>query len=137
MTGLRMLTVAVAMSGLAASGFVAHAQSSGAPAAKPQTDAQDHQAHHPEAEPAPKPADGMSAMQGKMMADMQARDARIADLLAKMKAAQGNAKVDAIAELVTAMAEQHKAMRDGMVQMQGQMMMQMHEQMMKQMGGAK
>jgi hypothetical protein len=138
MTGFKRFVVAFAVSGLAASLAVAQAQSVRPSAASAQIDAQDHRAHHPEAEQSPKPAPSViPAMHDKMMADMQAGDARIESLLAKMKGAKGNAKVDVIAELLTAMAEQHKTMRDGMMQMQGNMMMQMHDQMMKPMGAAK
>ncbi len=115
-----------------------HAQSAATPAPSARTDSQDHQAHHP-AEPAQpaKPADTkMRGMQNKMMADMKARDAQIDALVAKMNAATGSAKVEAIAELLTATVQQHKTMRDGMLQMQDGMMMEMHDQMMK-MGGGK
>ena len=68
----------------------------------------------------------MMAMHDKMMAEMKASDVKLDALIAKMNAAKGAAKVDAVAEAFTAMVAQHKAMRDGMMQMQGQMMMQMH-----------
>ena len=76
----------------------------------------------------------------KMMAEMKAMDATLDVLMTKMNAATGEAKVDAIAELLTAIVQQRAAMHDRMMQMQSQMMgqmMQMHGQMMKQMGGAK
>lgn len=68
----------------------------------------------------------MMGMHQKMMADMKAMDATLDGLITKMNAAKGTAKVDAIAEALTTMVQQHKAMRDGMMQMQGQMM-QMHD----------
>lgn len=133
-----MKTFTVAITALALSGtsmltMSTHAQEAAKKAPSAQADTQDHQAHHP-AEPAQaaKPADTtMSGMQNKMMADMKAQDAKVDALVAKMNAATGNAKADAIAELLTAMVQQHKTMRDGMMQMHDDMMMQMHDQMMK------
>jgi len=115
-----------------------HGQTASTQAPSAQTDPQDHQAHHP-AEPAQpdRQADTKtSGMQSKMMADMKAQDAKVDALVTKMNAATGNAKVDATAELLTAIVQQHKTMRDGMMQMQDGMMMQMHDQMMK-MGAGK
>jgi hypothetical protein len=43
-------------------------------------------------------------------------------LVTKMNTVKGNAKVDAIAELLTTMVQQQKTMHDGMMQMHGQMM---------------
>jgi hypothetical protein len=68
----------------------------------------------------------MTGMHEKMMADMKAMDVKLDALVTKMNRAQGAAKVDAIAETVTAMVSQHKTMHDGMMKMEGQMMMQMH-----------
>ena len=109
MARLKLVTVALAIAGLAASMAAAHAQSSGAATAgAPQADAQEHQAHHPAAEtpPAKSPDGAMSPGQKAMMADMQARAAKIEALLASMNAAKGAVKVDALAAVVTAMAEQ-------------------------------
>ena len=64
-----------------------------------------------------------------MMARMKEQDAKLDALIVKMNGAKGDAKVDVIAELLTAMAQQHKSMRAEM--------MPMHEQMMKQMGAGK
>ena len=117
----------------------------GGSVSKGQVSEEDHKAHHPEGQGtntapqtqgAPAPADaGMKGMQGKMqgmrtkmMADMKAQDARIAALVARMNSATGAAKTDAMAELLTALVQQHKSMRDNM-----DAMMQMHDSMMMQM----
>ena len=67
----------------------------------------------------------MMAMQQKTMADMKAADATLDALVTKMNSAEGGAKVDAIAALLTTMVQQHKTMREGMMQMHGRMMMPM------------
>jgi hypothetical protein len=88
-----------------------------------QADPQDHAAHHPGAEAAqpPKPAETQAgAMHGQLMTRMKEQDATLDALVAKMNAAKGNAKVDAIAALLTAMTQQHKSMRSGMMRMHEQ-----------------
>ena len=65
-----------------------------------------------------------------MMADA---DAKLDALVAKMNAATGAPKVDAIAELLTALVQQHKSMRERM--MADPVMMQMHRMMDKKDGG--
>jgi hypothetical protein len=72
----------------------------------------------------------------KMMANMKAMDAKLNELVAKMNSATGEAKVDAIAELLTTIVQQHQSMRGGMMQMQGQMMNQMQDHM-RRMGPGK
>ena len=63
-----------------------------------------------------------------MMAAMQASHARLQDLVAKMNTAQGAAKVDAIAavvtELVASQHAMHESMQSHMAQMMGTMKMQ-------------
>ena len=135
MTRFRLFASALATAGLIAVTQPAQAQSA-APAAPgaQQQDQQDHQTHHPATEPAPDvnaQESQMKDMQQKMIADMKAMDAKLDAIVTKMNTAKGDAKVDAIAEVLTAMVQQHRTMRDGMMQMQGQMMMQMHGQMMK------
>ncbi len=140
MTAFKLLIATFAIAGTSTLMPLVHAQAAATKAPTAQAaDPQDHSAHHPDAEPAQaaKPADKMAGMHGKMMADMKAQDAKLEVLAAKMKAAKGDAKTAAIEELLTAMLQQHKAMRDGMMQMHGDMMTQMHGQMMKPMGGAK
>jgi hypothetical protein len=112
---------------LAIGGLIATTQSTKAQTASSTMPAA--QAPHPMAAQAPGMAmsDGqMMGMHEKMMADMKSADAKLDAIIVKMNAAKGVAKVDAVAEALTAMVAQHKAMRDGMMQMQGQMMMQMH-----------
>ncbi len=140
MTTFKLLITPLAIAGAGTLVSPAQAQTSGTAAPTAQAPApQDHSAHRPDADPAQsaKPADAMAGMQGKMMADMKAQDAKLAALTAKMKAAKGDAKTAAMEELLTALVDQHTSMRNGMMQMQGAMMMQMHEQMMKPMAGAK
>ena len=66
----------------------------------------------------------------KMMADMQAEQAKLDDLVAQMNAAKGTDKVDRIAAVVNEMAAMHKRMNTAMQgMMQGGMMqdqMKMH-----------
>jgi hypothetical protein len=71
----------------------------------------------------------MMAERGKMMAGMKAADAQIEQLVAKMRAASGEAKVEATADVVAALVEQRKAMREGMTTMQEKMMGHMMEHM--------
>jgi hypothetical protein len=66
--------------------------------------------------------EGMAAYHDKMMAEMKAADTKLDALAAKMNAAKGNAKVEAMAAVINEMVSQRKMMR-------GQMQM-MHEQMM-------
>jgi hypothetical protein len=91
----------------------------------------------------------MMADQQKMMADIQAADRRLDDLVGKMNAASGMEKADATAAVVNEMVTQRRAMRDGMMKMQHEMMAHMMEHMqagrdsmamcpmMKQMSGVK
>ena len=74
---------------------------------------------------APPPAQGASADHQAMMANMQAEQKKLDDLIAQMNAAKGPEKVDRIAAAVTEMAAMHKRMSTMM--MQGGMM-QMHMQ---------
>jgi formate dehydrogenase maturation protein FdhE len=93
---------------------------------------QDRQEHHPtaaeQAEMQKQEAQTMQ-MHQKMMADMKAMDEKLNALVTKMNAASGEAKVNAIAEVVTASVQQRAAMRDTMMQMHGQMMGHMMQQM--------
>lgn len=64
---------------------------------------------------APTPqAKGMAGMKGM---DMKASNAKLDELVAKMNAAQGQAKVDAMAALLTALVQQHQSMHGTMGQM--------------------
>jgi len=91
----------------------------------------------------------MMADREKMMTEMKAADQRLDNLVAKMNAASGAEKADATAAVVNEMVTQRRAMRDGMMKMEGGMMGHMMEHMqagkdsmamcpmMKQMGGMK
>jgi len=138
MTRFAMLAGALAIGGLVAAAQPVQAQGAAPAVAQDQ----DHQEHHPQADqpPAAPPQQVQMMDMQKMMAEMKAMDATLDALKTKMNAATGEAKVDAIAELLTAIVQQRAAMHGRMMQMQSQMMgqmMQMHGQMMKQMGGAK
>jgi hypothetical protein len=56
------------------------------------------------------PSGGHMMMSGQMMADMNAKEAKLDQLVAEMNAAKGDAKVSAIAAVVTEMVNQEKAM---------------------------
>jgi hypothetical protein len=102
---------------------------SGAAAAVQQ---QAHQEHQPTAEQQAelqKQEQQMMQMHQKMMADMKAMDDRLIALVATMKTATGDAKVDAITELVAAIVEQRTTMRDGMMGIHSQMMGHMMQHM--------
>lgn len=71
----------------------------------------------------------MMAEHQKMMGELQQADQRLDGMVAKMKAASGQQKTDAVAEVVSEMVSQRKAMRDRMMTMQHQMMMHMGEHM--------
>jgi hypothetical protein len=71
----------------------------------------------------------MMAEHEKMMADMKAADQRLDELVVKMTAASGQAKVDATAAVVTEMVTQRKTMREGMMRMHQGMVGHMMEHM--------
>ena len=89
-----------------------------------QADSQQHEQHHPGVTPAtPVPSQAVqppAQPQGQsagMMARMKASGARLDVLVKHMNAATGTAKIDAIAELLTALVEdrrEHESMMDGM-----------------------
>ena len=76
----------------------------------PQGSAAQHDEHHSGARSQPAQKSG-----AKMTADMTASDARIDALVKKMNAATGSKKTDAIAELLTALVQEHRAMRGSMM----------------------
>jgi hypothetical protein len=57
----------------------------------------------------------------KMMAQMQAAEKKLDELVAKMNAARGAEKVEPIAAVVNELVAQHKRMHDGMMTMMQQM----------------
>ena len=79
-----------------------------------------HEQHQQGTATAPDPtAQGpQSGMRGNMMmGNMIASDARVDELVKKMNDATGQAKTDAIAEVVTALVQQHRAMHGMMAGM--------------------
>lgn len=64
----------------------------------------------------------MMKMHQQMMAGMKADDETLSALLKGMNAATGDAKINAVAAVVTELARQHKAMHEHMGQMHQQMM---------------
>lgn len=77
--------------------------------------------------PGHRPAPRMAARCQQMMTDMKAMDGRLDEKLAAVNAAQGQAKVDAMAALLTELVAQRKAMHEkmaGMPPMAGCPMMQ-------------
>ncbi len=74
-------------------------------------------------------ADAGQSTQGRMNMGMMASDAKLEALVKKMNAAQGAAKTDAMAELLTALVENHRTMCGPMMAKMMSMM-----DMMKNMG---
>lgn len=77
--------------------------------------------HEIAAEPAGPQASAMMAGQHEM-AKMAAADKKLADLLARMNAAKGNEKVEAMAAVITELATQRMQMQEQMMRMQSGMM---------------
>ena len=71
----------------------------------------------------------MMAQRENMMAELKKADERLDSLVAKMNAASGQEKTDAIAAVVSEMVSQRKSMRERMVAMQERMMAHMGEHM--------
>jgi hypothetical protein len=119
---LSIIVLTIAGAGTLTPLLQAQAAAAKAPAVQ-ETSQQDHEAHHPGA-PAPQPqtlpASRTGGMQ-RMMADTKEQDARIDALVTRMNAAKGEAKVDAMAELLTLMVQQRRAMETRMMQMHEQM----------------
>ena len=103
-----ILTVVVLFSALIASPAHLH----GLQAAQ----AQQADPHHPGTPEAP---DRVAAPEPQtnmmMMATMMASDAKLDELVTKMNAAKGAEKTDAIAELLTALVQDHRTMRRSMM----------------------
>jgi len=64
----------------------------------------------------------MMKMHAQMMAEMKAADGRLDALVKEMNAASGDAKVSAVASVVTELVRQQKSMHERMGQMHQQMM---------------
>jgi hypothetical protein len=71
----------------------------------------------------------MMAEHEKMMAEIKTSDQRLDDLVTKMNAASGQAKVEATAAAVTEIVSQRKTMRERMMQLQQCMRSHMGEHM--------
>ena len=85
--------------------------------------------HETTGQPAAAQAGAMMADQKAMMARMAAGDQKLTGLIAAMNKATGDAKVAAIAAVVTELAAQRTEMQAQMVRMQGGMMDQMMSHM--------
>ena len=94
--------------------------------------ADQHADHHPGQAGAPVDTT-VPTPQTNMMAAMKASDAKLDELVKKMNAAKGSAKTDAIAELLTAIVQEHHTMQGSM--MTNMSMMSNMMQMMNMMGG--
>ena len=75
---------------------------------------------------APPAAQGAAMDHQAMMANMQAEQKKLDELVAQMNAAKGPEKVDRIAAVVTEMAAMHKRMNGMMMMMHGDMMQMPH-----------
>jgi hypothetical protein len=76
-----------------------------------------HEQHHPGAPEQPELATAPHANMMQMMATMRANDAKLDELVKHMNAAHGAAKVDAMAELLTTLVQDRRAMHDSMSDM--------------------
>lgn len=68
------------------------------------------------------PMQDMAKMHEKMMAEMKAEQAKLEELVTKMNSASGNAKVDVMASLLTAIVQNHGKMIEHMGTMHQHMM---------------
>ena len=71
----------------------------------------------------------MMAAREEMMSGMRSAEAKLDELITKMNAAQGDAKVEALAEVVTEIAEEQKKTMAMMMTHQPQMMQHMMQHM--------
>jgi hypothetical protein len=76
----------------------------------------------PPREQAPSHMQDMMKMHEQMMAEMKAADTTLDALVKEMNAASGEAKVNAVAAVVTQLVRQHRSMHERMGQMHQQMM---------------
>ena len=78
----------------------------------------EHDQHHPgTTEPSAQAQPDQQASMMKMMSMMRANDQKLDDLVKKMNAAKGSAKVDAIAEVLTTLVQDRRTMHDSMSNM--------------------
>ncbi len=96
----------------------------GSPAGTP-TAGHDDAAHHhgtpPDVTGSKGPSDHLRDHHEKMMAEMKASDARLAERVAAMNAATGNDKVEAMAAVINELVAQRNAMREHMMERRGAM----------------
>lgn len=76
----------------------------------------------PPREQSPSSMQDMMKMHEKMMAEMKAADTKLDALVKEMNVASGEAKVNAVAAVVTDLVRQHRSMHERMSQMHQQMM---------------
>jgi hypothetical protein len=84
--------------------------------------AQNRQAQPPASPAQAQSMQDMMKMHEQMMTEMNAADARLDALLKEMNAASGNARVNALAAVVTELVRQNRSMHEHMGQMHQQMM---------------
>lgn len=80
-------------------------------------------AQHEHEQPSQAGMADMMKMHQQMMAEMKTADAKLDQLLSRMNAATGDAKASSLADVVTELARQQKAMHQRMSTMHDQMMM--------------
>jgi hypothetical protein len=114
----KRLTVATAMGMMLAFALAAHPPSWVADVAAQAPPAQGSQ---PRGQ-MPSNMQGMMKMHEQMMAEMKAADGRLDALVKDMNAATGDAKLNAVAAVVTELVRQQRSMHDRMGQMHQQMM---------------
>jgi hypothetical protein len=110
-------------------GLLVSAALTSIPAHGRQVSAEDHATHHPGGDTTPKPATPAPAPpvtpapQAKGMAGMNmvASNAKLDELVTTMNTAQGAAKVDAIAAVLTALVHEHQSMHSKMASMMATM----------------
>ncbi len=88
------------------------------------TDVAAQAASSPSSQPREQPPNmqDMMKMHQQMMAEMKAADSKLDTLVKEMNAASGEAKVNAVAAVVTELVRQQKSMHERMGQMHEQMM---------------
>jgi vancomycin resistance protein YoaR len=84
--------------------------------------AQNRQAQPPASSTQSQNMQDMMKMHEQMMTEMNAADAKLDALLKEMNAASGNARVNAMATVVTELVRQNRSMHEHMGQMHQQMM---------------
>jgi hypothetical protein len=80
-------------------------------------------------------ASAMMTQRQQMMANMKTMDQKLDELVARMNAARGAEKVDAVAAVVSELVAERTQMRGRMMAMQDRMMGHMMEHMMSMQGG--